>query len=98
MVSKKNVSRDLTKKKVTKKKSSALVKAVKRPVHKIEVASAMAKVTDKPGEELDETEAKGQTQLKRTKEKTKYSLLRGMHDVLPREERYWEAFSRWLEI
>lgn len=94
MTSKKNASKNLIKPKAIKKKSAVLVKLAKRSVHKTDGALVAAKAIKKSSEGMVDIQVKDAAQSKQSKDKTKYSLLRGMHDILPREERYWEAFRQ----
>lgn len=92
MRSKKNVAKSLTKKGAVRKKGPGVTKSARRPADKARAASV--KKIKKPIGEATDDNVKNIESADKIKDKTKYSLLRGMHDILPREERYWEAFRQ----
>jgi len=70
-----------------KKKTTTKVKKVKTVVKS---KSFVKKVEKKPV--VPATKEKNPDEEVEKKRKIKYKLLRGMHDVLPREEKYWKPF------
>ena len=80
-----------TTKKVVVKKATTKKKVVKTPIKKV-AKKPVKKVTPKVVKKPTSGKSVVNEDNKKKKKKNKFNLLRGMHDLLPREEKYWRPF------